>query len=75
MEGWICPKCGRALAPWMSECPCYLNATITTNGFTYDNKSQPASVPGGLCPIECANKNANGYCTQTTCTNTAPFPW
>lgn len=28
-EGWICPKCGRALAPWMSECPCYY--TVTTN--------------------------------------------
>ena len=21
--GWVCPKCGRVLAPWMSECPCY----------------------------------------------------
>ena len=31
-EGWICPKCGRALAPWMSECPCnYMKAEITSN--------------------------------------------
>ena len=22
-EGWICPVCGRGLAPWVSECPCY----------------------------------------------------
>lgn len=30
--GWICPKCGRALAPWVSECPCYWDkAVITTN--------------------------------------------
>ena len=21
--GWVCHKCGRVLAPWMSECPCY----------------------------------------------------
>ena len=28
--GWICPKCGRALAPWVSSCPCYLeNLQIT----------------------------------------------
>ena len=19
--GWICPRCGRGLAPWVSECP------------------------------------------------------
>lgn len=22
-EGWICPRCGRVLAPWKSECRCY----------------------------------------------------
>ena len=21
-QGWICPVCGRGLAPWMSFCPC-----------------------------------------------------
>ena len=25
--GWICPKCGKVLAPWMSECDCYLKTT------------------------------------------------
>lgn len=20
--GWICPVCGKGLAPWVSECPC-----------------------------------------------------
>ena len=22
-EGWVCPKCGKVLAPWMSSCDCY----------------------------------------------------
>ncbi len=22
-EGWVCPVCGRGLAPWVTECPCY----------------------------------------------------
>lgn len=31
-EGWICPKCGKALAPWMSECPCnYISLEVTSN--------------------------------------------
>lgn len=21
--GWICPLCGKALAPWVRECGCY----------------------------------------------------
>ena len=29
-EGWICPKCGRALAPWVKECPCWKTQTIET---------------------------------------------
>jgi len=29
-EGWVCPKCGRVSAPWVSTCPCWqLNATVT----------------------------------------------
>lgn len=22
-KGWICPKCGKCLAPWVSKCNCY----------------------------------------------------
>lgn len=40
--GWICPKCGRALAPWMSECPCNNVKTITTNFHTNPHTFQKA---------------------------------
>lgn len=26
-EGWICPRCGKALAPWVKECDCSLLET------------------------------------------------
>jgi len=29
-EGWVCPKCGKVLAPWMPECDCYKNQQATT---------------------------------------------
>ena len=28
-EGWICPVCGRGLAPWVSFCPCQSDMKIT----------------------------------------------
>lgn len=29
--GWICPKCGKVLAPWRAECDCHKKTTITTD--------------------------------------------
>jgi uncharacterized OB-fold protein len=23
LQGWVCPKCGRVLSPFTSECPCH----------------------------------------------------
>lgn len=28
-EGWICPVCGRGVAPWTSFCPCQSDFRIT----------------------------------------------
>ena len=28
-EGWICPVCGRGVAPWADYCPCQGNWEIT----------------------------------------------
>ena len=32
MEGWLCPRCKRVNAPWVSQCTCTgCHETITTN--------------------------------------------
>lgn len=40
-EGWICPVCGRGVAPWVDYCPCrkdagVINITTTTNPMDID---------------------------------------
>lgn len=38
-EGWICPVCGRGIAPWMDVCPCQNDiglTNVTTTGETVD---------------------------------------
>ena len=60
-EGWICPICGRALAPWVSECPCYLTKTVTSNSFMVNGNI------GGKCDRVCGNKTELGYCRTTAC--------
>ena len=62
--GWICPKCGRALAPWVSSCPCYLEnlqITCTQTGTAVGNTSN------GKCSLICDNKTDLGYCKTTVC--------
>lgn len=34
--GWICPKCGRANAPWKSSCDCTENHNVITCDDTVD---------------------------------------
>lgn len=38
-KGWICPVCGRGVAPWVDYCPCQINRNVTyVNGSgTYTN--------------------------------------
>lgn len=40
-EGWICPVCGRGVAPWVSYCPCQSDWKIaygTSTDGTYDTE-------------------------------------
>lgn len=36
-EGWICPVCGRGVAPWVNACPCQSEWKITYGTSTYVN--------------------------------------
>lgn len=40
--GWICPKCGRGLAPHTSYCPCYMEKpTITYRAPIFEPDDSP----------------------------------
>ncbi len=67
-SGWICPKCGRVLAPWVSECPCYLESMKVTCS---NSGSAWGRVQDGKCDKICNNKTDFGYCRTTVCINPA----
>ena len=43
--GWICPKCGKVLAPWRAECDCHKNTTTNKSNIT--DKSDINSISTG----------------------------
>lgn len=67
-QGWICPKCGRALAPWVSECPCYIQPAYTTTNYGRSRLRADTLVnQTGKCDRVCENKTDLGYCRTTAC--------
>jgi hypothetical protein len=49
-KGWICPVCGRGLAPWTSECPCYQanyrRYTVSNTTFVCKDEHQETEKKG-----------------------------
>ena len=37
-EGWICPVCGRGVAPWVDVCPCQGSEMQITYGTSLDTE-------------------------------------
>ena len=44
--GWICPKCGKVLAPWRAECDCHKKTTITTDKSNMTDTSDTPFITG-----------------------------
>ena len=42
-QGWVCPLCGKANAPWAPSCDCHIKGKTMTA--TYDENSSMTEVP------------------------------
>lgn len=57
MEGWLCPRCKRVNAPWVSQCTCTgCHETITTN--TPVTGDPPFTWPNDLNWATCCDTTA-----------------
>lgn len=50
--GWICPKCGKVHAPWVSECNCNGTTTVTSNSCPHSWQSIGQSTAGSIYRCE-----------------------
>lgn len=69
--GWICPKCGKVLAPWRAECDCHKRNTVTTDKSNITDKSDTPFITG----TSINNKQTPdvSYTTATNVTENEPY--
>ena len=58
-KGWICPVCGRGLAPWTSSCPC-----VSTRGIVYNTKLDEEEIRSIQDYYDKYIKQKNTDCTE-----------
>lgn len=63
-QGWICPKCGRVNAPWVSTCGCISSQTTGDSIIKYANTTKMYCACTGKW---CEFANLQGFCTVTAC--------
>lgn len=63
MEGWLCPRCKKVNAPWVSQCTCTgCHETITTN--TPVTGDPPFTWPSDLNWATCCDKASTAVLTS-----------
>ena len=63
--GWICPKCGKVLAPQKAECDCHKRNTVITDKSNITDKSDINSISTGTY----INNGQTPDVSYTTATN------